>query len=595
MNTLKTILILTIFPFWGTGGFIFAQDSTILKSQQTAVSKLEKAVSSRDLKNQAEAYISIADNYFNQKQYSKSEENLLKAKQIYEQINNKKGLAEVARKLAQAQENQNKWQAAAENYETAENYSGSALDKSRNQNDYKRLTSNSPAAKQKAIEENISINSQKSENYQELAKDYTNLADVNIQQKNIPLAVQNLNSAYEITKNSMPQQALEINRKKTDLYVENKEFEKAIESKKQVLEEDFVKKNSEVEVKQIQELADIYLKTDDSGEAEKLLESAYKIAIEKGHTLEARKSILKLDSLYVAKGEIRKSIGIYKDFLSKLPNLLSKDQSLTDSKLMQETEEKINQLEKEKNLQEQIVKKKNLLNYFLFSGLILAVIFIGYALFTQRKLRIQNKKIELQSLRREMNPHFIFNSLNSVNQFIAENNELEANQYLTKFSKLMRGVMENSKEDFIGFSEELELLQNYLALEKIRFNDKFDYEINVAENLKNSDVQIPGMLIQPFLENSIWHGLRYRNEKGFLQLNFKKDEKKLTVEIDDNGIGIEKSKAQKTVHQNRRNGRGMKNIQERIQLLNSLYGKNITVSVSDKPDENGVLVVLEIV
>ena len=117
-----------------------------------------------------------------------------------------------------------------------------------------------------------------------------------------------------------------------------------------------------------------------------------------------------------------------------------------------------------------------------------------------------------------MNPHFIFNSLNSVNQFIATNNELEANQYLTKFSKLMRGVMENSKDDFISFQEELDLLKNYLALEKSRFSDKFDYEIFVDENLLNSNLQIPGMLVQPFLENSIWHGLRYLEHKGFLKL-----------------------------------------------------------------------------
>ncbi len=141
---------------------------------------------------------------------------------------------------------------------------------------------------------------------------------------------------------------------------------------------------------------------------------------------------------------------------------------------------------------------------------------------TLKKVQTKNKKIALQSLRREMNPHFIFNSLNSVNHFIATNNELEANQYLTKFSKLMRGVMENSTEDFIPFQQELDLLQNYLALEKTRFADKFDYEIEVDENLNLQSQQVPGMLIQPFLENAIWHGLRYRTEKGFLKLGFEK-------------------------------------------------------------------------
>lgn len=210
---------------------------------------------------------------------------------------------------------------------------------------------------------------------------------------------------------------------------------------------------------------------------------------------------------------------------------------------------------------------------------------------TLKKVQIKNKKIALQSLRREMNPHFIFNSLNSVNQFIATNNELEANQYLTKFSKLMRGVMENSTEDFIPFPKELDLLQNYLALEKTRFIDKFDFEISVDENLNQQNLLIPGMLIQPFLENAIWHGLRYRSEKGFLKLNFSKENQLLKITIVDNGIGIKESKKQKTLHQKNREGRGMKNTFERIKLLNDLYKKNIICYVNDS--ENGVLVELK--
>lgn len=150
---------------------------------------------------------------------------------------------------------------------------------------------------------------------------------------------------------------------------------------------------------------------------------------------------------------------------------------------------------------------------------------MGIIFWTLKKVKIKNKKIELQSLRREMNPHFIFNSLNSVNQFIATNNELETNHYLTKFSKLMRGVMENSNDDFIPLSQEMELLQNYLAFKKTRFADKFDFEVELDDNLKNQNILIPGMLIQPFLENAIWHGLRYRSEKGFLKLSFKKKQK----------------------------------------------------------------------
>ena len=142
--------------------------------------------------------------------------------------------------------------------------------------------------------------------------------------------------------------------------------------------------------------------------------------------------------------------------------------------------------------------------------------------------------------------------------------------------------------------QELDLLQNYLALEKTRFADKFDYEIEVDEDLNMQNLQIPGMLIQPFLENAIWHGLRYRTEKGLLKLSFEKNGSDLKILIEDNGIGIEESKKQKTQHQKTREGRGMKNTLERIQLLNDLYKKDITCSVKDKENTNGVLVTIKI-
>jgi LytS/YehU family sensor histidine kinase len=207
-----------------------------------------------------------------------------------------------------------------------------------------------------------------------------------------------------------------------------------------------------------------------------------------------------------------------------------------------------------------------------------------------RKLRIRNKKIALQSLRREMNPHFIFNSLNSINQFIAGNNELEANRYLTKFSTLMRRVMENSREDFVLFSKEIELLQNYLDLEKSRFPDKFDFTISLDDALlADEHLYLPGMLIQPHLENAIWHGLRYMNEKGVLQLRFTRTRQGMEIIIEDNGIGIAESKRNKTGNQKKRTGRGISNTLERIKILNELYRQHITCTVEDKTTpEKGV-------
>lgn len=584
---MKKTTSLFSFIFFFLSVLIFAQNKSSVSEIVSQTNELGKAINANDEKKQAEIYVAISDSYYNQNNFPKSEENLLKAKTLYEKTNDKNGLAAVSRKLAQTQESQNKTRSAAENYKKAAKYSTAKKEVSRNANDYSRVSSQSVNVKEKAAQENVSMSS-KSSNSVDLAKDYTNLAEVNVEQNNIPKAAENLNNAYEISRGSQPNQALVINQKMTDLYVDNKNFDKAIETKKKVLKEDFVAENSQEKVNQIQELASIYLQKNDADEAIKLYKKAYEISIEKRHTLEARKSVEKLDSLYQTSGNSEASILLYRDFLEKLPPLVKNDRSLIDAKILEETEGKIALLEKEKLLKDELIRKKNIFNYSLIGALILLSGLVFFIFKTLKKVQIKNKKIALQSLRREMNPHFIFNSLNSVNQFIATNNELEANQYLTKFSKLMRGVMENSTEDFIPFPQELDLLQNYLSLEKTRFADKFDFEINVDENLNQQNLLIPGMLIQPFLENAIWHGLRYRTEKGFLKLNFLKENQLLKITIEDNGIGIEESKKQKTHHQKNREGRGMKNTLERISLLNDLYKKGINCDVKDS--EQGVLV-----
>ncbi len=593
---MKMLTLFTLFLLVLWGNTLFSQttnnSSTAVEEVQVETKKLKKAMDTKNEPAQADSYYNIGETFFNSGNFPKSEEYYTKAKKLYEKLNDKPNIEKATRRLAQSQEKQNKITPAISNYSMAAQVSYSERSKAVNSNDVARLSSPTPELKTEAIQNNINLS--KKENEQgDLAESYSQLADVNLKQKDVSSAEENLNTAYKISKREAPQQALAINQKLADLYVENKNFEKAIEAKKKVLKEDFVKENSQEKVNQIQELADIYIKKNDPKEAVGLLKNAYVIALDKGHTLEAQRSVKKLDSLYAISGNVDASVQLYRDFLEKLPNLVSKDRSLVDNKVLEDTEQRISQLEKEKELKDELIRKKNVFNYSLIGALILLTGLVIFIFRTLKKVQTKNKKIALQSLRREMNPHFIFNSLNSVNHFIATNNELEANQYLTKFSKLMRGVMENSTEDFIPFQQELDLLQNYLALEKTRFTDKFDYEIEVDESLNMQNLQVPGMLIQPFLENAVWHGLRYRTDKGFLKLSFEKSESHLKILIEDNGIGIEESKKQKTQHQKTREGRGMKNTLERIQLLNDLYKKNITCSVKDKGNNNGVLVIIK--
>jgi hypothetical protein len=419
------------------------------------------------------------------------------------------------------------------------------------------------------------------------------LGNINQQANATKIAIGAYTSAYNYSVNN-PEQSLRLNQLITDVYLKNKDYNKAIETKNEVLKEGFVQKSTLIKANEITSLADIYIQKNEDSTAAGLLYEAYGLSMQNGHTLEAKRCIEKLDSIFQRNGKWDKSLALYKQFLSQLPLIIEKDSSLTDNKVIAKTEEKLKRLEIEKAEKDALIRKKNLLNYWLIGSVMVLLILVIFILFILKKSNIKNKKIALQSLRREMNPHFIFNSLNSINQFISKKSELEANQYLTRFSTLMRRVMENSKEDFVLFSKEIELLINYLELEKSRFPDKFDFKVQIDDYLYADDtIYIPGMLIQPYLENAIWHGLRYMDEKGLLLLSFKKSGNIIEILIDDNGIGISASKNSKTANQQKHKGRGISNTLERIKILNDLYHKNISCKVEDKvAPNNGVKVTL---
>lgn len=208
----------------------FSQDSLQVVQMQKSSKKIQKAIVSRNNADLATEYLNLGTYYFNQSNYVKSEEYLQKSKVLFAQLDDAKNLAIVTRKLAQTQEKLKKPIAAAANYESASKIGYSKSESAVNSNDASRLRSTNLQTKEKAVQENIQMNFDKKD--AELAQDYSNLAEVQIQQNNIPKATENLNNAYEISKTQQPKQALEINQQIADLYVENKDFKKAIEVKK---------------------------------------------------------------------------------------------------------------------------------------------------------------------------------------------------------------------------------------------------------------------------------------------------------------------------------------------------------------------------
>ncbi|MBL0743841.1 tetratricopeptide repeat-containing sensor histidine kinase [Chryseolinea lacunae] len=241
----------------------------------------------------------------------------------------------------------------------------------------------------------------------------------------------------------------------------------------------------------------------------------------------------------------------------------------------------------QESLEQATVFRQQLIIY----GLSFLLLVIGAAsVFSYKKAqasKVANQLLALKSLRSQMNPHFIFNALNSVNHFIAQQDERAANKFLSEFSQLMRLVLENSQEDFIPLQQELDILSLYVKLEHYRFRDKFDYTITVDENLNTDAIQVPPMLIQPYIENAVWHGLRYKHEKGHLLLTFRKEENMLVVEITDDGIGRKQSAELKTTHQKKHQSMGLKNIRERLDILNNVYRTHYRITLNDPAEGTG--------
>ncbi len=573
--------------------FVYTND----KSVNSASSKLLKSI--KDNKQDEE----IARNSFDlagaltkAKEYSKAELYLNKAIQLENSTKTKKNLAEYYRELARIQELQNKYVLASESYKKAAGFSPDSLQRQLNKNDAARLLHSSPQDQLNYLNQNAiilnnssnsnSVNTQKVQNY-------TQMATNNILLNQPDEALGNFQDALN-TLDSNTENSVLIKSEMVELLVASNDIEDAIALQKAVVQESKNSSDVETQVAQLRNLSALYFKIDSTEAGVKLLKDAYNLAVARGNVKEAKESLLALTSFYEKNKQEQEAAKLYSNFLSQLDNLLSRDSSLIDKRLFLVNEGKIAELEQQQTMKDELISRKNKYNIVLIGSVIVLftlLLLIIKALFSIRK---RNKQIALQSLRREMNPHFIFNSLNSVNQFIANNNEREANKYLTSYSNLMRNIMENSNKDYVTLSVEIDQLKKYLELEKLRFSDKFEYQIEVDPQLNVDTVMVPNMILQPNLENAIWHGLRYKNSSGLLRLKFHKNGSKTAVTIEDNGIGLTESKKIKTKNQKLHESLGLKNVQERIRLLNDIYKSNIRFDITEKTGaETGVLVQIE--
>ena len=211
-----------------------------------------------------------------------------------------------------------------------------------------------------------------------------------------------------------------------------------------------------------------------------------------------------------------------------------------------------------------------------------------YSFYRFRKKEIEktatNKKfaeLRLQALQAQLNPHFIFNALQAIQDFVANRDERAANKYMANFSKLMRLFLNATKEKYIYLEEELELLKLYIELEQLRFEPTFDYQIIYPESSNLNMFEIPSMLLQPFVENAINHGLKYKKGKGFLSIKIEQNKDQLFIEITDDGVGREKAMEIKQKALNSYKSRGMEIIEDRVRTIELVDNLVIKIIVED--------------
>ncbi|NJB70923.1 tetratricopeptide (TPR) repeat protein [Saonia flava] len=433
------------------------------------------------------------------------------------------------------------------------------------------------------------------------------------------------NQSLDLAKKEAPQRSVREKEKVADFYNSTNQYSNEIELRKENLQElqllsapvakmdgIGISPDSITTQRINYKIANAYISQNQFDEAIPFLQKSIVEADRDDDLIVQKDATRKLSEVYKQKGDFTKALETYQEYAAVVDTLyVRKEQEISRAARFNNEialrQSRIDGLEQERELSQskydlaltsqQLTQERYKRQNWIIYSLILGLILLGLSTFffyrSNNQQKLANNLLALKSLRSQMNPHFIFNALNSVNNYISKSDERSANRYLSDFSTLMRSVLENSEEDFILLSKELELLELYVKLEHSRFPDKFDYEINLDDHIDVDAFQIPPMLLQPYIENAIWHGLRYKEEKGFLSINLnQKSDEIIEIAIADNGIGRKKSAELKTSNQKKQKSKGMGNIKKRIAILNDMYKDKVDVFITNLNDEEGTKVIL---
>ncbi|MGI9552709.1 MAG: tetratricopeptide repeat protein [Aurantibacter sp.] len=356
-------------------------------------------------------------------------------------------------------------------------------------------------------------------------------------------------------------------------------------------------------------LARVFIRSGKYKEGIPLLHSSLTFAEELNSRQELRDINFHLSQAYEETGNFKKSLEhrkLFEDWNDSINNKSHLDK-IADLELKYETAEKekeIALLTKEREIQEKEVRRKATLTNSIIGGLtfVLALATLLFYLFRQkvRNQKLLSKKnaeitevnfkqqlsaLEMKALRAQMNPHFVFNCLNSINRMILGGDTKDASGYLTKFSRLIRKVLENSEKNMVSLSDELTMLKAYIQLETLRFKGKISYKTEIDKSINLDATYIPSMVLQPLVENAIWHGLMHKEKGGTIKLSIEKDREILKCSVEDDGIGREKNTAITGEGFMKEKSMGLQLTTERLKIMGKMGLKRF-IKIIDLKDDN---------
>lgn len=350
--------------------------------------------------------------------------------------------------------------------------------------------------------------------------------------------------------------------------------------------------NKNAEASALNGISQILIRQSKYEEAETNSKQALTLAKEL-NSLERQKDVWKtLSELYETTGRPEEAFTAYKTYISLSDSVESEDNKAEAMK------KKMTYLrEKNEAIAAAELSRERLIRWFTILGSVLAAIagLVAYILYKKRRdamareqladFRTKVAETELKALLSQMNPHFIFNALNSINDYIANHDTQTATDYLARFAKLMRMILESSEKREISLKDDIHVMETYIYLENLRLGQKLSYTIDVDPAIDMDNTMVPPLIMQPFVENSIWHGISQKDQPGELRLEIKQMEGGILYAVEDNGIG---RKNKVNGYEGNEGSMGIKLSQSRVEVLNQIKGTEGDVRLIDK--EEGVRV-----